>query len=217
MILFVSGTDTAVGKTVLSAALCRQALEQGRDVAYFKPVQTGLLEGDYGDRDYVEEASGVPAFEGERYAQPLAPSVAAQLEGRMVDVEALLKQAKDLVSTRDLLIVEGAGGLLVPFTQGVDMADFAGRLNARVLLAVRPSLGTLNHSALSIEALRHRNLPLESLVLCGWPEEPGTTERTNREALAAMAPLVGYLPYLPDLDTEHPGQPTPPELLEFKD
>ena len=217
MILFVSGTDTAVGKTVLSAAICRQAMEQGRDVAYFKPVQTGLLPGGYGDRDYVEEAAGVPAFEGERYEHPLAPSVAAAEEGRRVDVEALVQRARELVADRDLLVVEGAGGLLVPFTEHMDMAGMAARLGARVLLATRPGLGTLNHTALSIEALRHRDLVLEGLVLCGWPSDPGRTERTNREVLSTMAPLIGYLPYVHDLDTEHPGQPATPELLEFRD
>ncbi len=217
MILFVSGTDTGVGKTALSAALCLQAQEQGRDVTYFKPVQTGLLPGDYGDRDYVEEVAGVPAFEGERYREPLAPAVAAREEGRAVDVEALLYQARGLLADSDLLIVEGAGGLLVPFTPEVDMTGFAALLGARVLLATRPSLGTLNHTALSIEALEHRDLALEGLVLCGWPARPGLTERSNRMALAAMAPLLGYLPYIADLDTERRGQTAVPVILDFED
>lgn len=217
MILFVSGTDTGIGKTVLSAALCRDARGQGREVVYFKPVQTGLRAGEYGDRDFVEEAAGIPAFEGERYAAPLAPAAAAREEGRTVDVEALLYQARGLLADRDLLVVEGAGGLLVPLAAGLDMAGFAALLEARVVLATLPSLGTLNHTALSVEALEHRGQPLEGLVLCGWPVHPGLTERSNRQALAAMAPLLGYLPYLAELDTEHPGQAELPALLEFKD
>lgn len=206
-ILFVTGTDTGVGKTVASAALARSERTAGRRVAYCKPVQTGLAPGQPGDADFVAGAAGVPVTECLRLPEPLAPAVAAHRAGVDIDVDTLIKAIRAPAAGVDVLIVEGAGGLLVPLTDAVTMADLAGRLGARLVVVTRPGLGTLNHTALTVEAARARGLDVAGLVVSGWPAPPGVTETTNLERLAAMAPVLGLVPFMPGLDTARPPAP----------
>jgi dethiobiotin synthetase len=204
VIRFVTGTDTGVGKTVASAAMALGEQAAGRRAVYFKPVQTGVGPGEPGDADFVA-AVGIPAAEGVRLNEPLAPAVAAERAGTVIDVDGLVARAVAEAAGVDVLVVEGAGGLLVPLAGEQTMADLAGLLAADVVIVTRPGLGTLNHTALTLEAARTRRLPVAGLVVCGWPAEPGVTERTNLERLAAMAPVLGVVPFLPGLDTAHPG------------
>lgn len=200
-IVFVTGTDTGVGKTVVAAALAVEALGAGGEVCYFKPVQTGLGAGECGDAQFVSRVAGVRAEEGLRFAAPLAPAVAAALEGHKVDADQLRQLAVDLADSCDTLIVEGAGGLLVPLSDRADMADLASDLDAELAVATRPTLGTLNHTALTVEAARRRSLD-PSLVISNWPHEPGITETTNLEQLGEMAPLIGVVRAVDGLDVE---------------
>ena len=206
MIRFVTGTDTGVGKTVVSAALVRDALGQGFRAAYLKPVQTGLAPGAWGDADFVAAATGAPAVEGVRFPDPLTPSVAARRVGSTVDVEALRALVYEQERHVDVLVVEGAGGLLAPLSDELSMADFAGLLDADLIVATRPGLGTLNHTALTLEVARYRGFePL--LVICGLAADPGLAERTNLPLLAAMAEVLGVIPEIPGLDTASPAPP----------
>lgn len=200
-VVFVTGTDTGVGKTVVAAALAVEATGARQEVCYFKPVQTGLRTGEFGDAQFVGRVAGVRAEEGLRFVAPLAPVVAAAAEGREVDTDELRDRALDLADDCDTLIVEGAGGLLVPLSDRVDMADFAGDLGAELTVAARPTLGTLNHTALTVEAARRRGLEL-ALVISNWPHEPGLTETTNLERLRDMAPLIGVVRTVDGLDVE---------------
>lgn len=204
VIRFVTGTDTGVGKTVVAAALCRAEREAGRTVLYAKPVQTGLRRAEAGDAAFVAAAAGVPVVECLRFPDPLAPAVAAQRVNAVIDVDALLADLEKAGDGFDRVVVEGAGGLLVPLTDDVTMADLADRLGAGLVIVTRPSLGTLNHTALTLEAARIRGLPVDGLVISGWPAHPGVTEETNLERLSAMAPVLGLLPAYPDLDTADP-------------
>ncbi len=211
--LVVTGTDTGVGKTVACGAMARAEQAAGRRVAYFKPVQTGVGRGEPGDAAFVA-GLGIPATKGVRLGEPLAPAVAAERAGTVIDVDALVARVAAEANGVDVLVVEGAGGLLVPLAGKLTMADLAARLPAADLVIVtRPGLGTLNHTALTLEAARRRRLPVAGLVVCGWPAEQGVTERTNLERLAAMAPLLGLVPFVPGLDTARPG-PVPD--LAFK-
>ena len=212
MIRFVTGTDTGVGKTVAGAAMARAEQAAGRRVAYFKPVQTGVGPGEPGDAAFVA-GLGIPATDGVRLDEPLAPAVAAERAGIVIDVDALVVRVAAEAAGVDVLVVEGAGGLLAPLAGELTMADLAARLPADVVIVTRPGLGTLNHTALTLEAARHRRLPVAGLVVCGWPAEPGVTERTNLERLAAMAPILGLVPFVAGLDTARPG-PVPD--LAFK-
>jgi dethiobiotin synthase len=195
-----------VGKTVTAAAMGQAEQAAGRRVAYFKPVQTGVGPGEPGDAAFVA-AAGIPAVEGVRLDEALAPAVAAERAGSVIDVDALVAQALAEAAAVDVLVVEGAGGLLVPLAGELTMADLAARLEAAVVVVTRPGLGTLNHTALTLEAARSRRLSVAGLVVCGWPAEPGVTERTNLERLAAMAPVLGVVPYVPGLDTARPAGP----------
>jgi dethiobiotin synthetase len=206
VIRFVTGTDTGVGKTVVSAVLCREVIASGRRAAYYKPVQTGCGMSDGGDAGFVAAAApGVTVREGLRMAEPLAPAVAAERAGVRIDVDGLLREAAGLAAEADALVVEGAGGLLVPLWQELTMADLAAGLGASLVVVARPGLGTLNHTALTLEAARARRLGIAGVVVSGWPEQPEPVEETNLERLAAMAPLLGVVPHLGGLDTGRPG------------
>jgi dethiobiotin synthase len=206
VIRFVTGTDTGVGKTVVSAALAARAVAEGRSVVYVKPVQTGLPPGAPGDAGFVAKTAGVRAVEGARFGAPLAPAVAAALEGAAVDVDGLEALVRSEAAGVDEVLVEGAGGLLVPLSDDVDgtvtMADFALRIGAdQVVVVTRPSLGTLNHTALTVEAARARGIE-PVLVVSGWPEEAGLTEVTNLERLRSLAAVMGVLRQVEGLDVE---------------
>jgi dethiobiotin synthase len=205
VIRFVTGTDTGVGKTVAAAALARAEQHAGRRVAYLKAAQTGVGPDDAGDAGWVAEAAGVRAVEWVRLPEPLAPAVAAERAGVTLDVDALVAMARDEHARVDVLLVEGAGGLLVPLAGEVTMADLAARLDAEVIVVTRPGLGTLNHTALTLEAARARGLAVAGLVVSQWPAEPGVTERTNLERLGRMAPVLGLVPEVPGLDAASPA------------
>jgi dethiobiotin synthetase len=211
VIRFVTGTDTGVGKTLAAAALCLAERQAGRTVLYAKPVQTGLYPSEPGDAAFVAAAAGVPVIECLRFPDPLAPAVAAERAGVAIDVDGLLADLTKAGDGFDRVVVEGAGGLLVPLWGDLTMADLADRLGAGLVVVTRPSLGTLNHTALTIEAARARGLPVDGLVVSGWPATPDVTEQTNLDRLSAMAPVLGLLMVYPDLDTADPTT-APPEL-----
>jgi dethiobiotin synthetase len=203
-VLLVSGTGTGVGKTVATAALAALARRQGRSVAVVKPAQTGLADGEPGDVAEVVRLAGLSPDDGHelsRFEAALAPATAARVagtDGPSLDAVAVVVTA--LAARHDTVLVEGAGGLLVRFdATGWTLADLAGRLSAPVLLVVAAGLGTLNHTALTAESLRSRDVPLAGLVVGAWPvppAEPGLAERTNLSDLpeVAAARLLGLLP-----------------------
>jgi dethiobiotin synthetase len=197
-VLLVTGTDTGVGKTVVTAALA--AALPGK-VAVVKPTQTGVGADEPGDLAEVRRLTGLDDLhEGVRLRDPLAPTTAGRREGTSlpgVDVHA--GAIDELAAVRDHVIVEGAGGLLVGLDdQGNDLADLAARLEASfaVVVVVRAGLGTLNHAGLTIEALRARGLPIAGLVIGSWPAEPDLAERCNLDDLPAVTgvPVIGRIP-----------------------
>jgi dethiobiotin synthetase len=214
VIRFITGTGTGVGKTVVAAAMARADHRAGRRVAYFKPVQTGADPEDPGDAGFVAAAAGIPVLEGRRFTEPLAPAVAAERAGEKISVDSLVFMAHGEMVAVDVLLVEGAGGLLVPIAGDITMADLAQRIGAEVVIVTNPGLGTLNDTALTLEAARNRLLDLAGLVVDDWPAEPGLVERTNLERLCRMAPVLGVVPHIPGLDIT---QPVPPDLeLELR-
>lgn len=195
-VLVITGTDTGVGKTVATAALACHARQAGLDVAVCKPVQTGT---DLGDDDLAEVArlSGVSELAGfGRYPQPLAPVAAAEAAGMPLPTrEQLLALIGELDRPGRLTLVEGAGGLLVELGEnGVTARDLAVALSAAVLVVVSPSLGTLNHTALTLESISTHDLSCAGLVIGSWPRRAGVVETTNRSALARLAAVRAVLP-----------------------
>ncbi|HWS93795.1 MAG TPA: dethiobiotin synthase [Mycobacterium sp.] len=195
-VLVVTGTGTGVGKTVVTAALACHARRVGIDVAVCKPVQTGT---DRGDDDLAEVArlSGVTELAGlARYPQPLAPVAAAHQAGTPLPTgDQVLRLVAGLDRPGRLTLLEGAGGLLVEIADaGVTLRDLAVELSATALVVVTAELGTLNHTALTLEALAAQRVPCAGLVIGSWPQRPGLVETSNRSALARLAPVRAALP-----------------------
>ncbi|RKS10220.1 dethiobiotin synthetase [Nocardiopsis sp. Huas11] len=198
-ILVVTGTGTEVGKTVVTAAVAAAARGAGRRVAVLKPAQTGVAPGAPGDADEVARlVPGVSTDELVRYPDPLAPATAAARCGAgCVRAEEVADAATRLAADHDLVLVEGAGGLLVRLNaEGETLADAAVLLSAPVLVVARPDLGTLNATALTGEALRSRGVGPVGVVVGSWPCEPDLAVRCNLEDLPTMGagPLLGAVP-----------------------
>lgn len=197
-IVVVTGTGTGVGKTVVTAAMAALAHEAGRRVAVVKPGQTGVAVDEPGDADDVRRLTGIgDVQELVRYPDPLAPATAARLAGLPpLDLEATAARLAMLAAHRDLVLVEGAGGLLVRYDErGRGMAELAAALDAPMVVVADPRLGTLNHTALTLEAMAHRGLELADVVLGSWPEAPDLAARSNLADLQDLAgrPLGGAL------------------------
>jgi dethiobiotin synthetase len=190
----VTGTDTGVGKTVVTAALAAAAGTAGLRVAVVKPGQTGTAGGDETDADTVRRLAGpatVRTLAG--YPDPLAPLAAARVSGLAPLVLAdVIEAIETLVGDHDLVLIEGAGGLLVPMgAGGWTIADLAVALGARVVVVARAGLGTLNHTALTLEAASRREITAR-VVVGAWPARPDLVHRTNLADLAGE--LTGVLP-----------------------
>ncbi|OBB92437.1 dethiobiotin synthase [Mycobacterium sp. 852002-30065_SCH5024008] len=195
-VLVVTGTGTGVGKTIVTAALACHARQAGIDVAVCKPVQTGT---DTGDDDLAEVArlSGVTELAGlARYPQPLAPAAAAELAGAALPSgDQVLQLIAGLDRPGRLTLVEGAGGLLVELAAAsVTLRDLAVETGAAALVAVTAELGTLNHTALTLESLAAHDVPCAGLVIGSWPARPGPVETSNRSALDRLGPVRAALP-----------------------
>ncbi|MGW1009952.1 dethiobiotin synthase [Streptomyces termitum] len=198
-IIVVSGTGTEIGKTVVTAAVAAVAVAAGRSVAVLKPAQTGLTAREHGDADEVVRLSGAKtSAELARYPEPLAPDTAARRAGMApVGPERAAGAARALAEEHDLVLVEGAGGLLVRFDEdGGTLADVAGLLGAPVLVVAPAGLGTLNSTALTAEALRSRGVEQLGVVVGSWPTAPDLAALCNLTDLprAAGAPLLGAIP-----------------------
>lgn len=167
--LFVTGTDTGVGKTVVACALLRSLRARGIDAGAMKPIETGV--GGAGPRDALAlraaagDADPLGDVCPQRFSLPAAPTVAARDAGERVDLEAVRAAFERLAARHDWLVVEGAGGLLVPAAAGVRMADLAAQLGLPLLLVARAALGTINHTLLTLEAAAARGLPLVGVVV----------------------------------------------------
>ena len=168
--VFVTGTDTGVGKTVAACALVRGLRDRGLDVGVMKPIETGVdaaagpldaiaLSAAAGDPDPLDRVCPV------RFALPAAPCVAAEDEGKKVDLEPVREAFGELASKHDWMVVEGAGGVLVPTTPDATMTDLAKELGLPVLLVARPALGTINHTRLCVEETLRRGLDLVGVII----------------------------------------------------
>jgi dethiobiotin synthetase len=193
--LFVTATDTGVGKTVLSAALLAALSASGASVRAFKPVVTGLQdEAEISargvwppDHELLAAAAGMAADEVSplRYGPAVSPHLAAELAGERIDPATLLAAAHTHYGA-GTLIVEGVGGLLTPLGDDYSVCDLAVALELPVVIAARPGLGTINHTLLSIRAARAAGLEVRAVVLTPWPQQPTTMQRSNHATIGRL-------------------------------
>lgn len=224
--LFVTGTGTGVGKTVLSAALLAAMRSAGERVRAHKPIVTGIAE-DSSDTPGREAdwppdhelLGGVAGMAPEqvaplRYGPRVAPHLAARLAGEEIDPGMVIARAQDAQeaarASSETLIVEGVGGLLVPLTDKLTVRDLAVALSLPVLIAAAPGLGTINHTLLTLESARRAGLDVRAVVLTPWPATPGELERSNRATIARLGEVeVAGLPYV--------SSPAPDDLARAGD
>ena len=191
--VFVTATDTGVGKTYLSGAIADELRRQGLSVGVAKPVVTGL--DDPGPHDH--ELLG--AVTAATFGPPLSPHLAAELAGRPLDPQVLIGAAHAAAVGNDVVVVEGVGGLLVPLTRDYTVRDMVAALGYPVVVAARPALGTINHTRLTLEAAR--DLDVRAVVLTPWPADPSVMEEDNRRVLDAhVLPQDGDASALPVAD-----------------
>jgi dethiobiotin synthetase len=215
--LFVTGTDTGVGKTVVTAALVKVWCTSGHNVGAYKPAVSGC--------DF--DSAGVPYWSDvdvlfsaasgrfpkqnicpQCFAAPLAPPVAALEEGRHIDEELLVSGAAWWQSQVDVLLVEGAGGLLAPLSESQSNADLAVALNLPVLIVARTGLGTINHSLLTVEAAQNRGLNVVGIVMNSAQPTSDQSFHSNPQQLSQRCnvPVLAVLPHLSEPDLlQHPG------------
>lgn len=213
--LFITGTDTGVGKTVVGCALAELLRARGVEVGVMKPIETGV--GPQGPLDAIALAEAAVVDDPideicpQRFALPAAPSIAAAQEGRRVDRAAIRAAFEALSARHRWLLVEGAGGLLVPIAADFAMADLARELGLPLLVVARARLGTVNHTLLTLEVAAARGLAVAGVVVSHGSTPLSHADLLNlgalREALGAR--LLGELPPL------GPGDPAPPGAIDL--
>ncbi len=204
--VFVTGTGTEVGKTVVAAAIARGAASAGLRPAAFKPAVTGLDDPGEPDHELLRRAAGSAQSDDGiapyRFGPPASPHLAAEMAGERIEPQRLIEGAQSAADAGDFLVCEGVGGLLVPLDADYSVRDFARELGMPLVVAASPGLGTINHTLLTLEAARAAGLDVACVVLTPWPPDPGEIERSNRQTLDEVggAPVA----VLPQLDLERP-------------
>ena len=192
--VFVTGTDTGVGKSVLAAAVCAALAARGERVAAFKPVVTGVdhpPENDWPhDHELLAAAAGGHQAPDEvapyAFSEPVSPHYAAELEGRSIDPARIAAAARSAAREADAVVCEGVGGLLVPITGDYSVRDLAVELRLPVVVVARTGLGTISHSLLTLEAARAAGLTVAGIVMSPWPEQPEPIEASNRATVERL-------------------------------
>jgi dethiobiotin synthetase len=207
--LFVTATDTGVGKTVLSAALLAAMAADGRPMRAYKPVVTGLEDpaeiaarGAWpADHELLAAVAGMQPEEVSplRYGPAVSPHLAAQMAGERIDPERLVAGAHALAPTdAHTLVVEGVGGLLAPLADDYTVCDLASALALPVVIAARPGLGTINHTLLTLACARAAGLDVAAVVLTPWPAQPTAMQSSNRSTIARLGAVdvetLGWVP-----------------------
>jgi dethiobiotin synthetase len=210
--IFITGTDTAVGKTLVTAALAWSLKELGLDVGVMKPVETGVVRARPSDASRLRYAAQVSdSLDRVRpyaFRLPVAPLDAARAERRAIKIATIMKAYRALQAQHDLLLVEGAGGVHVPITPSMDMLNLIEKMKAPVVVVGRAGLGGVNHAMLTLNAFRARAIPILALVLNQTvPAKTAVARRQERSTLellreSAGVPVIGPLPYRAGVDAQ---------------
>lgn len=208
--IFITATDTGVGKTIVTAGLALLLKSQGIRVGVMKPVQSGqLLEDSEGDAAILKRLSGVddPLEHITPYSfpTPVTPGLAAQIQKQSIDIHVILSQLKKLEKKYDLVLVEGAGGLMVPLGSDWLISDLAKAITYPLLIVARPSLGTINHSVLTVMAARQLGLDPLGIVCNGYKsnsDDPSIEDNPRMIESFAHVPVLGKIPWMDHITPE---------------
>jgi len=203
--VFVTGTGTEVGKTFVAAAIARTAVREGARVAVFKPAVSGLDAGGEPDHVLLRRAAGSAQTDDEvapyRFGPAVSPHLGAELAAEEIDPERMLAGARAAAASADVLVCEGVGGFCVPLTRSWLVRDFARELGLPVAIAAGPGLGTINHTLLTLEAVRAAGFDAIAVVLTPWPQDPSPLEEDNRTTIAELGAVpVEVLPRIDPAD-----------------
>lgn len=209
---FITGTDTDVGKTVVTAGLLATLRKRGYDIGLMKPFQTDFIEAEgrllSPDLEFVlkfvDLETDYDLMNPIRLREPLAPSVAAEVEGVEIDLTKVDRAYEELLELHQGLIVEGAGGLMVPLAKNFLTPDLVKSFELPIIIVARPNLGTINHTVLTVKVARELGIKVLGVIINGLKEaEAGIAEKTNPEVIAELAdvPILGIVPYIEDLDS----------------
>lgn len=201
--LFITATDTGVGKTMVCGLLLEYLLSHSIRAGYQKWVSTGDAHNPADLTECMKIAGGQPDSDDldlqvpYRFSYPASPHLAAEIDGRQIDAETIVQKYAEMHSRYDFLIVEGVGGLLVPLRRDLLLVDLLSQLQLPTVIVSRSGLGTLNHTLLTIEALRHRDLPIAGVIFTDSAAEDETLVRDNMRTIAetGQVEILGRLPY----------------------
>ena len=189
--LFVTGTDTGVGKTVVACTIAATLAGYGKRVSVFKPVVTGLAEAD-GPSDHERLRASARSSQSAAdvapylFSQPVSPHLAAEWAGQAIEPHVLRAAAHSALVTGDVLVAEGVGGLMVPLAAGYLVRDLAADLALPLVIAARPGLGTISHTLMTLECARSAGLAVRAVVLTPWPARPSHMLCSNRDTIARL-------------------------------
>lgn len=211
--IFITGTDTGVGKTVVAGGLACALKREGLDVGVMKPVQTGCIEKADGliatDVNFLISMSGVKDDIGliapYRFKEPLAPSVAAEIEGREIDIEKVVSSYNKLTQKHNFIIIEGAGGILVPIWKDLLFIDLIKSLSVPIIIVARTGLGTINHTLMTVRCARSAGIEIIGIIFNHTDsKKDGIAEKTNPDVIKRLCniPILGILPFINNLNTE---------------
>ncbi|MBT3606276.1 MAG: dethiobiotin synthase [Candidatus Latescibacteria bacterium] len=215
--IFITGTDTEIGKTAITAGLASVLKQQDHNVGVMKPVAAGsradaiILQTSAGVSDTLEEIN--PIF----LNNPLSPNVAAQIESKTLDIDHIRTTYNQLKNRHNLMLVEGVGGLLVPILDHFSVADLIAQLNLPILIVARAALGTINHTLLTIEAAKSRNLEILGVIYNTLSPTPNNTAaQTSPDIITRISnvPSLGTIPYAPDVDIDKNHLGSLPQLIK---
>ncbi len=207
--IFITGTDTGVGKTIVAATLALLLRLRGVNVGVMKPVTSGCREEDgrlvSDDAELLCQAAGVPCSEHVApylLREPLAPAEAAKIDGVMIDFSRIKDSYRQLCKNHDVVVVEGAGGLMVPLAGGLLVADLVRELELKLLVVARPGLGTINHTVLTCFAAQQMGISVAGVIVNDFPAMPGAAERSATHHIGSLcgAPVLGIWPHRDDSD-----------------
>jgi dethiobiotin synthetase len=216
--VFVTGTDTEVGKTVVACAIAATLVARGERVATFKPAVTGLSEPQQALPDHellrrsARSHQPAEAVSPYRFGPAVSPHLAAELAGIEIAPGHLVAGAEAAAASADVLVTEGVGGLLVPLCNGYLVRDFAAELGFPLVVVARPGLGTINHTLMTIECARAVGLAVAAVVLTPWRRFPRAIDRSNRQTIELLGHVETFgLPRLEIADGVGPLRPLPAE------